>query len=216
MHGKLTQELLDSSVDLRFTRQGVSWDEYERVLAENRTNSSPRFTYDRGTLEIARLTAGQEETNCALAFIVGLAAPALRIDIRDLGARTCRRWDLQRGFDPDSSFSIQGAARTACSRESELLNDPPPDLVIDIAAHGSLKKLPIFAAFGVPEIWQYREATDHVSILRLRHGHYHERRESAALVPLTSDMLTDLVRQGRGKSSPIWHRELRSWLEEYD
>ena len=36
----------------RVTRRHVSWETYERLLAEHEQCSSPRFTYDRGVLEI--------------------------------------------------------------------------------------------------------------------------------------------------------------------
>lgn len=203
--------------DPRIIRHRVSWVEYERILAGKASNTSPRFTYDRGTLEIARFTAWQESTNRTLALVVNLAASALHLDIRDLGSATYLRRDLQRGFDPDSSFSIQHAPSIVGKCEITLPGDPPPDLMIDIAAMGvHLDKLPMYVDLGVPEVWRYDEARDRVTILRLRHRVYRERRESAALVPLTDDLLTRLVHTNRIQPSHLWVRELESWLRAYD
>lgn len=216
MQGNFTQELHESSDDLQFSRQGVPWDDYERILAENaRNDGSLRVTYDRGTLEIARFSARQEETNRVLTRTVMMAAAALHVAIRDLGAATCRRRDLHCGFDPGASFSLRHAPRHPAQRELGPPDDPP-DLIIDIAASDALDRRPLFAAFGVPEVWRYDVTNDRVVILRLIHGRPRERRESAALVPVTSDLLTRLVHDSRSQPFDVWTSALESWLRTYD
>lgn len=217
MYGSITEQLLGSSADLRFIRQRVSWDEYERILAENLWNSSPRFTYDRGTLEVARFTFRQESTKSALAQVVNIVTEALQTDIDEVGSTTLKRRDFQRGVDPDSSFYIHHALEIREKEEIELPVDPAPVLVIDIAAAGpSLNKLPLYADFGTPEVWRYDEASDRVAIFRLRGSGYQPMRESAALVPITSDLLTRLVHRRRIETFPVWVRELRAWIRSYD
>ena len=44
----------------RVVLHNVSWETYERILAEHIDCSSPRFTFDHGELEIVTLSAEHE------------------------------------------------------------------------------------------------------------------------------------------------------------
>lgn len=210
-------ELFGAHHDLRLLRYDIAWDEFERILAQCESDCPARFTYDRGTLEIARSTLHQEATTATLAHIVRIVSEALGIDVEESRSTTLRRRDLRLGLDPDASFFFRHAARVAGQRDIALPRDPSPDLVIDFHAPDALvDKTAMLAAFGVPEVWQYDEVTDRVAILRPRAGALREKRESAALVPLTGDMLTDLVREHRVAPPHVWSQALRSWLREYD
>lgn len=207
----------NSSDDLRIILHDVSWDTYQRLLAERPVSRPPRFAYDRGTLEIARLPAPHAFTVRALANIVTIASDELRVPISDRGSTTCTLSDRRLGFEPDSSFALHCSPRIHGIDYVDRSGDPPPDVIIEVNVAGpSLDKLPIYAAFGVPEVWRYEAVTDRVLILRLREGAYRQRRESAALVPLTSDMLTQLVHDSRVQPSFAWLREFESWLRTYD
>jgi Uma2 family endonuclease len=48
----------------------VAWDTYERILADHLDSSAPRFTYDRGLLEIMTPSSSHERTNRTLALLV--------------------------------------------------------------------------------------------------------------------------------------------------
>src|SRR5947209_15786668 len=87
--------------------RSVSWDTYERLLADHRDSSAPRFTYDRGALEIMSPLPEHEKYNRAIAALVEVVAEARGLDFENLGSTTFRRDDLQRGFEPDSCFYIQ-------------------------------------------------------------------------------------------------------------
>ena len=88
--------------------------------------------------------------------------------------------------------------------------DPPPDLVIEIdVTRSSLDRFPIFAAFGVPEVWRYDGSR--VSIWRLEGGQYVETESSAALLPLTGSMATRFLEESRTMRSPEWLRRVREW-----
>jgi Uma2 family endonuclease len=141
----------------------------------------------------------------------------LHHSVQDLGSTTCHQRELRRGVDPDATSSFRPAAAIRGKQQIDLPVDPPPDLVIDfVGTSASVDTLPFFAACGVPEVWRYDEAADRVAILRLSHGTCRERRESAALVPLTDDMLTRLVRASHTRHSDRWTRELDAWLRAYD
>ena len=76
----------------------VSWQTYAHLLEDLADNSTPRLTYDRGTLEIMSPTAQREELNRTLALLVEILALELGLDIRSLGSTTFRQEDLEPFF----------------------------------------------------------------------------------------------------------------------
>lgn len=68
-------------------------------------------------------------------------------------------------------------------------SDPPPDIVGEVdLTHESLVKFPIYAVFGVPEVWRYDGQA--LTIHHLQQGQYVAARASQALPLITSDTLT--------------------------
>jgi len=101
-----------SPADQRVVLHDVSWEMYERLLTEQGDSSGPRLTYDRGELEILLGPSSEYEiVNRTLALLVELVAAEQSIDISNAGSMTFKRRDLQRGFEPDSSFYIQHEER---------------------------------------------------------------------------------------------------------
>lgn len=195
----------------------VSWDVYERLLENYLDSRTPRFAYDQGVLEIVSPSPTHEETNITLAMLVEMVAYELRLPLRSFGMTTYKREELRRGFEPDSSFYIQSNSQITGKQQIDLAVDPPPDLIIDIDfSRSSLNKLPIYARLGVPEVWRYERANDKVTILRLREGACRVAHESAALVPLTSDVITGFLIKSRTMDRFEWIDEVRAWVREYD
>ena len=89
--------------------KGVSWETYERLLAEHEGESGTRFAYDGGTLEILVPSARHEKPNRILASLVEVLAEEMALNIESLGSTTLKRADLLKGFEPDSCFYIQHA-----------------------------------------------------------------------------------------------------------
>jgi Uma2 family endonuclease len=191
----------------------VSWETYERLLAEHQESSGTHFTYDQGRLEIMVLSTKHERPNHILALLVETLAEEMGIDVDGLGSTTFKREDLARGFEPDSCFYIQNAERVRGKEEIDLTVDPPPDLIIEIdITSPSLEKFPLFAALGIPEVWRYSGAR--VSIFGLETGEYVERVESMALPKVTSAILTEFVQQGTQLKRTIWLRRVREWIRQ--
>src|SRR5712692_10940049 len=59
----------------------VSWETYERLLAEHEQCSSPRFTYDCGVLEIMSPSIRHERLNRSLATMCEVIAEELHIEL---------------------------------------------------------------------------------------------------------------------------------------
>jgi Uma2 family endonuclease len=191
----------------------ISWETYERLLAEHKESSGVHFTYDRGRLEIMVLSVQHEKPNRMLSLLVEVFAEELGIDIEGLGSTTFKRKDLDRGFEPDSCFYIQHAERIRGKEEIDLLVDPPPDLVIEVdITSPSLNKFPLFAALGIPEVWRYDGAR--VSILNLTGATYIERTNSLALPKVTSEALTRFIHEGAQLKRPVWLRRVREWIRQ--
>jgi Uma2 family endonuclease len=194
----------------RVILSGVSWDTYERLLAEHQNQSSTRFVYDCGVLEIMVLSHKHEWINRTIALLIDLLAAESGTDCFASGSTTFRREDLQRGFEPDSCFYFQNAPRVRGKDEIDLSSEPAPDLVIEIdITRPSLNKLPLFASFGVPEVWRYDGVR--VVILRLTDDKYFEIAESPLFPGLTSAVVTQFVESARKLERPVWVNQIREW-----
>ena len=108
----------------------VSWETYEKLLADLADQSSTRLTYDRGTLEIMTPSNEHEVYNRTIALLVEILAEEMGIDIASLGSSTFKRDDLERGFEPDSCFYIENESQIEGKFQIDLTVDPPTDLVI--------------------------------------------------------------------------------------
>jgi Uma2 family endonuclease len=199
----------DSTVVLR----NVSWDTYERLLADLGDSSAQRLTYDRGVLEIMSPTPEHEELNRTLNLIVEIAAAEMAIHVRNLGSTTFKREDLDRGFEPDSCFYVANAERIRGKRRLDLSADPPPDLVIEIdVTSSSLSKLAVYAHFRVPEVWLCDGTS--LRILKLAGTEYMSSDRSVAFPQLTPRILDDFLEKSRDwDDRPRLFEAIREWVQ---
>ena len=199
----------------RLVLHGVSWETYERLLNDHFDRGVPRFTYDRGELEILEPSPEHEIINRALALLVELVAAELEIETLNIGSMTCKRKDLERGFEPDSGFYVQNEALVRGKTEIDLYLDPPPDVVIEIEiTRSAIPKLPIYAAISVPEVWRFDG--ERVIILQLAGREYEEVAASAALPPLTGEIVSRFMNESRSMRRTAWVRHLREWARVQD
>ncbi len=198
-----------SPVEHKVTLSGVSWETYQRLLAEHDDENGTRFSYNKGTLEIMVLSARHEHPNRILALLVELVAGELGIEVFQLGSTTFQRSELLKGFEPDSAFYIAHAAEIG-ARDVDPAVDPPPDLLIEVdVTSSSLIRFPIFAAFGVPEVWRYDGTR--VAIFRLEGGQYVEMESSNALPLLSAALATQFLEERRRLGSTKWLQRVRQW-----
>jgi Uma2 family endonuclease len=200
-----------SPPEQRIVLENITWDVYERLLDAHRDRSVPRFTYDRGSLEIMSPSPEHERLKHVVALFVEVVAEELSINVEGFGSTTFRREDLQRGFEPDACFYVQSAGRIRGKTELDLTVDPPPDVVIEIdLTSPSLAKFPIFAQLGVPEVWRYDGRR--WQIFHLADVAYVEQTESMALPGLTAEVLTGLLDESRTLARLVWLRRVRTWV----
>jgi Uma2 family endonuclease len=202
-----------TSVVERVVLKDISWETYERLLKDLSDQSVPRLTYDRGTLELMSPTDIREECNRAIARLVEVLAEEMGVEVRDLGSTTFRRKDIKRGFEPDTCFYIQNEARVRGKSPLDLSVDPPPDLVIEVdITNPSLDKFPLFAQFGVPEIWQFDGRK--LEIFLLSEGAYAKSEKSTALPFVVPEVLVGFVAESVSLGRLEWLRKVRGWAKE--
>ena len=197
----------------RVILENIRWEIYEHILSDHLDASVPRFTFDRGRLEIMRPSSEHEEYKQALTMLVVMLADGLGIDIRNLGSTTFKRTELERGFEADVCFYVQSTGRMHGKTPIDPAVDPPPDLVIEIEITAPvLNKLPVYAAFGVPEIWRYDGTR--LRFLQLCGSEYIKSEKSTALPKVSADDLSRLARQSVSLRSSAWLAELRNLVRE--
>src|SRR5215213_8161938 len=199
--------------DKRVVLPCVSWETYERLLADDEERRVPRITYDQGVLELVTPSTPHEEDALVFAHLVFIVAANLGIPIRSVGSTTYRRKDLARGFEPDASFYIQNEERIRGKRQIDLTVDPPPDIILEMEmSRSALDKLPLFASMGIPEVW--RCDGQRVTILRLEQDGYRESSSSQSLPVLMSEDLTRFLAESRTMLSPDWFQAVSDWARE--
>jgi Uma2 family endonuclease len=192
--------------------QGVGWDTYACLLADFADSRGIRVPYDQGTLEIMAPSFKHERAADLLADVVKAVAEAQALDVVPAGSTTFKRLDVERGFEPDTSFYVQHAADIRGRATLDLTVDPPPNVIIDIdLTHPSLDKCPIYAAFGVPEVWRHDRRQTHM--YHRADEAYTEVPSSAVLLGVTTASLTRMVQLGLELPRQVGIGQVRAWAE---
>ncbi len=200
-----------SPPEQRVILSNTSWETYERLLAENVNQLGTRFFYDRGCLEIMVVSSGHETPNRTLAALAEAVAVETGKDLLRTGSTTFKRKDLEKGFEPDSSFYQRDIALVRGRDEIDLETDPPPELVIEVdITSSSLARIPIFAAVGVLEVWRFDG--NKVAMFRLEGTRYQEVGTSGVVPPLTAAMATFFLEASRRQSLIEWLRSVQEWV----
>ncbi len=147
-----------ASSSQRVILQNISWHTFESILAEMGDNHATRLAYDEKILEIVAPSMHHEHTIRVIDQLILVLAEELNLNLKSTGSVTCKRQDLLRGVEPDSSFYIQNELVMRQKQNLDLTQDPPPDLVIEVDyTSSSIDRMPIYQALGIPEVWRYNE-----------------------------------------------------------
>lgn len=139
----------------RIVLPGVSWQQFETLLDELGQTRTARLTYDRGKLEM--MTPLEEHERCSrlIESLMLVVADEMEVQIHSIGSVLLKRADLGCVAQPDSSYYLTEKIRSNRA-ELDLNQSPPPDVVVEVAiTKSSLDKFAIYAALGLPEVWQY-------------------------------------------------------------
>lgn len=116
----------------RVVFRNISWQTFKAMLTEMGSDRVSRLTYDQGTLEIMTPLMPHERANRQIERLIWILVEELGLNILSVGSMTCKREDLERGAEPDSSYYIQNEPLVRDREEIDLTQDPPPDLVLEV------------------------------------------------------------------------------------
>jgi Uma2 family endonuclease len=115
-----------------------------------------RMTFDEGDLEMMSPSSLHERFSRLIDRLIFAWTEEGNIDIATCGTMTVRREDLQKGFEPDDCYYVRHESLVRDKAELDFSVDPPPDLAVEVdVSRSSARKLALYAAFGVPEVWRY-------------------------------------------------------------
>lgn len=180
--------------ELRSLLWDVSWDAYERIL-EAFGDHPLAHTYDRGSLEILMSPRVDHDwIKSILGRVVEMIAFVLDIPIKSVGSTTLWRRDVRQGLQPDEGYYVHNEPRVRGKLTFDPDIDPPPDLAIEVdVTSKSIKRLPVYAALGVPEVWRHDGHA--IVFFELQNGNYEPIPQSRAFPFLKPDDLNRLLEQ---------------------
>lgn len=197
----------------------VSWDGYQRLLDwrdENRKGA--RLTYDNGELQIMVVTNPHERLRKVLAMLVEAWLAETDGEFVPSGQLTHQRKDLKKGFEPDECYYIQNWKKVTGTRQIDFMKDPPPDLMIEVEYSRKVKgRLPIIAAFKIPEVWRYDGEQLVILQLQPRKGEYVEVEHSRAIPDFPFDdapRFLEMAVSGHVSYAEI-DRHFRKWVRSH-
>ncbi len=204
--------------DVRFLH-GVSYKSYVRLI-RHPDNRHTRMAYRNGTLEIVYpIYFVHERDSNRLNWIITTVARGLNLRYDGTGGATFHRsgdgplrgW----GKEPDESYYFASLDRFPRNRELDLdAGDPPPDLWVEVDHRATLKgRLPVYAALGVPEVWQYRVNREKLRFLRLVDGVYQPTERSLSLPILTPTLIRKALALGQGMIESEFVEFIGSWVD---
>ncbi|MCB1876462.1 MAG: Uma2 family endonuclease [Chromatiales bacterium] len=168
-----------TEIDQRVLLHGVSWEDYEAILAIRGEALVPRMTYLEGELELMSPSVDHEGLKKRLARLIEAFAEERGITLEGFGSWTVRSKPKRRGAEADECY-ILGVP------ESEPIR---PDIAIEVVwTSGGLSKLEVYRGLAVPEVWIWQDST--LSFHILTAGDYASKPHSDLLPNLDPELLT--------------------------
>ncbi|MCA6504643.1 MAG: Uma2 family endonuclease [Pseudanabaena sp. M135S2SP2A07QC] len=197
----------------RVILNNISWDTFERLLADIGDRRKTLFHYINGTLEIMSPLSLHEGSNRFIEALLGVFTDELEIDMRRLGSLLMKIPELKLGAEPDSCYYIQNEPIIRGKEVIIVGQDPAPDLVLEVdITNPSDRRLPIYALLAVPEVWRYDGYS--LEFLALDNGAYQPIEKSLSFPDLPAAIIVEYVqkRLTLGESGTL--REFRKWVRE--
>ena len=192
---------------------GISWQTYETLLREI-GEQHIFLTYDRGDLEIIAPSNFHERYKKIVARLIEILTLELNIPIVSGGNTTFRREDLEKGLEPDECYYVQHEPQMRDKWEVDLLQDPPPDLVLEMDyTHHALDRESIYAALGVPELWRCKGNRLEVLLLGTN-GAYQLSTKSRAFPFLPMDQIERFMLLSTSTPETRLMRSFRDWVKQ--
>src|SRR5438094_4665209 len=138
--------------------EDVSWKYYLKTLDELE-GQPQRVTYDNGRMEIMSPPGSLHEyAKRCIGRLLETYATEADINITGVGEVMTHHRELKKGLQPDECYWVQSKQPSIVRGWLVLHKAPRPDLVVEVEiTSGMIRREPIYAAFGVPEIWRFRQ-----------------------------------------------------------
>jgi len=175
---------------------GMTWADYERLLAERGDRSAPRIAFLEGTVEIMSPSRDHESIGYRISHLVAAWCLHSGVEFDGVGSWTLKDEAVARGVEPDECYIIGTQ------------NSDRPHLAIEVEwTHGGLDRLEIYRQLNVPEVWRWRRGRIHIHVLRGEA--YHEASRSEVLPGLDLGQLVSFLDRPRASQSIREYTEAR-------
>ncbi len=166
--------------DQRIFLRGITWSEYEVLLAVKGERAGVRMAYLKGDLELMTPSISHESINTMIGRLLEAYAEERGIDLNGYGSWTIRSAPKERGVEPDKCYIVGGERKEA------------PDLAIEVVwTHGGLDKLEIYRGLGVGEVWMWKDGA--LAVFVLNDGSYQRVERSRLLPDLDLALMTSFL-----------------------
>ena len=202
-----------SPTDQRVIMTGVSWQTYERLLADFSDSHAARMAFDQGTLEIMAPSFAHERPLHLIVQIIEIITEVRDMDMVSAGSTTFKREDLGRGFEPDASFYIQHAGDVRSHAAIDVAQRSPSRPRDRDRYHPSRLSIssPSMQRLGSPKSGDMPNRG--ARSIGISADGYAVEDSSTVLPGVTSHQLTELVAMGYELPRPTWLRHVRAWAE---
>ena len=185
----------------------ISWETYIKLCDENRSRST-QMAYFKGELEIMTVGLRHELSKDRIGSLVGILAEALGVEYEGTGQHTFQHNRKRIGFEADLSFYVTNIDRVRGPERVNLETDPPPDLVVEVdISRNSVRKLLMYGALGIREVWRYEGGV--MRIYRLSGREYRTAAKTSILPGVTAKRLTTLLAEAQNMSRLQWFSLVR-------
>jgi Uma2 family endonuclease len=194
----------------RLVLRDVTWPEFEAILAELGERRSSRIAYSQKTLEIFMPLPEHEFAKEIISDLLKALLEELDIEFCSLGSTTFKQPEAE-GLESDQCFYIQNEAAIRGKKRLNMGIDPPPDLALEVDI--TSRTYPeIYAALGVPELWQFSQGRLQIKVLR--EGKYEAVAESPNFPGFAlTDKMLELLEQSAivGRNAVL--KSFRAWVK---
>jgi Uma2 family endonuclease len=177
---------------------GVSWEDYQRLLAMRGDHSAPRIAYLEGEVEIMSPSRAHEGIKSMIGRLVEVYCLERDIPFSTYGSWTLESRERRRAAEPDECYVFGDAAAAAETQ--------PPHLVIEVIwTSGRIDKLDIYRQLGVAEVWLWRRGR--IQPYCLRGERYEPVAASEVLPGLDLELLTVFIERPTTSEAIRGYRE---------
>ncbi|MDI1437208.1 Uma2 family endonuclease [Polyangium sorediatum] len=167
--------------DQRVILNGMTWKDYEILLAVRGDESGVRMAYLNGAIELMSPSINHEGVKKTIARLVEAYADERAIGLNGYGSWTLKNAFAEKGLEPDECYALG------------VPSGGIPQLAIEVVwTSGGLNKLEIYRSLGVGEVWIWERGVG-ITVHLLKEGRYEKAPRSAVLPDLDLALLQSFV-----------------------